>query len=71
MVDISVDFFFSQCHGGHGPMAPSIYRVSTIICIECSNLYLGDQLQQNFETGINVKLNTSSSYGIQDAVEFL
>ena len=34
-----------------------------------SNLYLRYQLMQKFETGINLKLNTSSFCGIQDAVE--
>ena len=36
---------------------------------ESSNLYLGYQLLQKFETDINIKVITSSFCGIQDAAE--
>ena len=52
-------------------MSKSIYRVSTKKGTESSNLYLGYQLLQKFETGINVKLITSTFCGIQDVAEIL
>ena len=50
-------------------MPPFIYRVSPKEGTESSNLYLGYQSLQKILTGINVKLITSSFYGIQDAAE--